>query len=227
MSATAILQELRQMGSPADAAGMKRFAIGSGEVLGIKIPKLRALAKAIGKDAALARELWSTNVHEARLLAIFLLDGRQADEFLIESWLHDLASWDTCDQLCTALAAWPKAFHKAIEWSHHREEFRKRAGFSLMAVLAVHAKIEPDSSFLPFLERIEAEAHDDRNFVKKAVNWALRQIGKRSDRLHPEAIAAAQRIAGQGSRSVRWIAADALRELAAPRRRQAKRKSGE
>ena len=227
MSATAILHELRQMGNPADAAGMKRFAIGSGEVLGIKIPRLRALAKAIGKDSTLARELWTTNVHEARLLAIFLLDGKNADESLVEAWLHDLASWDTCDQLCMALAKWPKAFTKALEWSHHREEFRKRAGFALMAVLAVHAKKEPDSSFLPFLARIEAEAGDDRNFVKKAVNWALRQIGKRSDALQAAATDSAHRIAAQGSRPARWIASDALRELAAPRRRQAKSKAGQ
>ena len=227
MSATAILHELRQMGNPADAAGMKRFAIGSGEVLGIKIPRLRALAKAIGKDSAFARELWTSNVHEARLLAILLLDGKHADESLVEAWLHDLASWDTCDQLCLALAKWPQAFPKAMEWSHHREEFRKRAGFALMAVLAVHAKKEPDSSFLPFLTRIEAEAGDDRNFVKKAVNWALRQIGKRSDDLHREAVTTAHRIAAQGSRSARWIASDALRELAAPRRRQAQSKAGQ
>jgi 3-methyladenine DNA glycosylase AlkD len=135
-------------------------------------------------------------------------------EAQMEKWVKELRSWDICDGLCSNLfrkTEW--AYAKASEWPEREEEFIKRAGFVMMAVLAVHDKAESDKTFVEFLGMIERESMDERNFVKKAVNWALRQIGKRNDVLHKKAIEYAERIAKQEARSAKWIAKDALREF--------------
>jgi len=209
-----ILDRLRSLADPEAKAGMARFGIETGTALGISIPKLRALARDIGRDHGLAEELWASGVHEARVLAALVDDPNLVSEEQMERWVVQIDSWDVCDGACSTLFdRTPFAYDKAAEWSARDEEFVKRAGFVLMAALAVHDKVAPDERFLEMLPLIERESHDERNFVKKAVNWALRGIGKRDRSLNAAAIAAGERIRAQDSRAARWIAADALREL--------------
>ncbi len=212
-SASAVIAGLKKLGSKRDAQGMARFGI-KGELLGVSIYKLRPLAKEIGINHQLALELWETGVHEARLLAVFIDTPKEVTEKQLESWARDFDSWDVCDQATTSLFdKTPHAYKKVLAWSNREEEYVKRAAFALIAGLAVHDKQAHDEKFLAFLPIIEREAWDDRNFVKKAVNWALRNIGKRNKALNKAAIACAKRIQKQGTRSAKWIAADALREL--------------
>ena len=202
------------MKDPASAAGMARYGIKSDRALGISIPKLQELAKKIGTHRKLAAQLWSSAIHEARILACMIEDPQQLTEVQMERWVKAFDSWDLCDQCCNRLFS-KTAFgrQKAIAWSQRPEEFVKRAGFVLMAVLAVHDRKADDRQFNPFFEQIQKEAADDRNFVKKAISWALRQIGKRSLALNRKAIAVAEEIQRMESRAARWVANDALREL--------------
>jgi 3-methyladenine DNA glycosylase AlkD len=193
---------------------MARYGINPENTLGVSIPSLRAMAKRIGTDHALALDLWASGIHEARVLAGLVDDPALVTAAQLERWAKDFDSWDVCDGVCSNLFdRTPYAWDKAVAWSARSREFVKRAGFVLMAALAVHDKTAPDERFKNFLPLIEREAVDERNFVKKAVNWALRQIGKRNRALNRDAIAAAKRIRKVDSRSARWIAADALREL--------------
>lgn len=177
-------------------------------------PLLRALAKHIGTNQPLAEEIWRSGVHDARVLAALIGDPQQITEAVMERWVLDLDSWDMCDACaCCLFDKTPMAWSKALAWSRREEEFVKRAGFATMAALAVHDKQAADAKFKPFLRAIVREAQDDRHFVKKSVNWALRQIGKRNLTLNREAIAVARQLRSFESRSARWIAADALREL--------------
>jgi 3-methyladenine DNA glycosylase AlkD len=211
---TAVVEQLKSLADPDALAGMVHFGIHPGQALGIKIPVLRNLAKEIGKDHDLAKALWKTGLHEARLLAAFVAEPARVTENLVETWVVDFDSWDICDQVCgSVFDRTPMAYRKALEWSEREEEFVKRAGFVMMATLAIHDKQAADSQFEPFLPAIQRGADDDRNFVKKAVNWALRQIGKRNPALNTRAIQVAQDLQALDSRSARWIAADALREL--------------
>jgi len=213
-SADEIVSELKLLANPANVAGMARYGINPQSTLGVSIPTLREMAKEIGRDHELALGLWATGVHEARILAAYVDDPAQVTKEQMESWVAEFDSWDVCDQVCGNLFdRTPLAYEKAIEWSGRDEEFVKRAGFALMAWLPVHDKKAPDDKFLHFFPVIENEAGDERNFVKKAVSWALRNIGKRSRRLNTAAIACASRIQEQDSRSARWIGSDALREL--------------
>ena len=216
-----IVRKLRSLGSEKDRKGMARFGIKTENAFGISVVELRKLAKTIGTDHLLARDLWNSGYHEARLLASFIDDPDEVSEGQMERWARAFDSWDLCDQCCGFLFdKTPYARRKAMEWSRRKEEFVKRAGFVLMAALSVHAKDLDDDVFVKFFPRIIAESDDERNFVKKAVNWALRQIGKRNDRLNSRAIAAARTIASRGTRSSKWIAADALRELTDPKTRR-------
>ncbi len=209
-----IVAELESLADSANVAGMARYGINPENTLGVSIPRLRAMAKRIGRDHALARELWASGIHEARVLAGLVDDPARVTAAQLERWVKDFDSWDVCDGVCSNLFdRTPFAHEKAVAWSARPEEFVKRAGFVLMAALAVHDKKALDERFRKFLPLIEREAADERNFVKKAVNWALRQIGKRNRALNRDAIAAAKRIRKIDSRSARWIAADALREL--------------
>lgn len=213
MQLAEILEELKSLSNKKNIEGMGRFGINNTKALGINIPVLRTLAKHIGKNNELAFELWSTEIHEARLLAIFITDVKKLTEEQLESWLQDFDSWDVCDQACSIFTKHPLAYKKAIEWTSRQEEFQKRAGFSLIASLAVHDKKADDMQLIQFLPIIERESYDDRNFVKKAINWALRQIGKRNSSLMQLATEAAKRIYDQGTPAAKWIASDALREF--------------
>ena len=215
-TASSVLRELRSLANPRNVAGMARFGINPHRTLGVTIPTLRKIARRTGKNHALALQLWKSGLHEARILAGMIDDPACVTSRQMDAWARDFDSWDVCDQCCGNLFDKTAfAYRKAAAWSGRREEFVKRAGFSLMAALAVHDKRAGDAAFIKFLALIERAANDDRNFVKKAVNWALRQIGKRNARLRRHAIASARRIHRQDSRPARWIAADALRELGA------------
>ena len=212
-----IIKELAALGNPKDREGMARFGIKSENAFGIRLPVLRSFAKMLRGRHDLALDLWWTKIHEAMLLAIFIADRKLVTEELMENWLMDFDSWDICDQACSSLFVFTRyAYQKAIEWPERTAEFEKRAGFVMIAALAVHDKKAPDESFFPFLSLIEKHAGDSRNFVKKAVNWALRQIGKRNLALNHQAMAVAEKIKRQDSSSAKWIAADALRELTSP-----------
>jgi 3-methyladenine DNA glycosylase AlkD len=193
---------------------MARFGIETQRAYGVSLPTLRRMARDIGTHHALALDLWTSGIHEARILASMIDDPRQVSERQMEQWVAGFDSWDVCDQCCSNLFdKTPFASRKAVEWSRREAEFIKRAGFVLMAALAVHDKRARDEAFLRFLPLIQREARDPRNFVRKAVNWALRQIGKRNLQLNRASIRMARAIQKIPSGSARWIAADALREL--------------
>jgi 3-methyladenine DNA glycosylase AlkD len=214
MSADAAIEKIKSMYNPANVSGMTRYGINSYNTYGVSIPVLRKIAKEIGKDHEAALKLWKSGIHEARLLAGFVDDPRQVTEDQMEAWVKDFDSWDICDQACSNLFDRTSfAYRKAVEWSGRDGEYVKRAGYVLMAALAVHDKRAVDEVFLTFLPIIKTGATDERNFVKKAVNWALRQIGKRNANLNQSAIKAAEEIRKINSKSARWIASDALREL--------------
>ena len=214
MQVKEILTHLKSLHNPRNVAGMTQFGINPRNTLGVSIPTLRKIARQAGKDHRLAQELWASGIHEARILAAMVDDPDQVTEVQMERWVKDFDSWDVCDQVCSNLFDKTEYAHrKAIEWSRRDEEFVKRAGFVLMAALAVHDKSASDAAFKKFLPLIQRGATDDRNFVKKAVNWALRQIGKRNRALNRAASATAREIQQIDSRAARWVAADALREL--------------
>jgi len=209
-----VLDQLAALGSEHNRAGMARFGINVENAYGVGIPPLRQLARTHRRDHPLALALWTTGKHEARLLAAFVDDPRQVTEEQMESWVRDFDSWDLCDQVCGNLFdRTPFAPARAVDWAHHQEQFVRRAGFVLMTQLAVHDKRAPDSLFLSFLPLVEHYADDDRNFVRKAVNWALRQIGKRNAALYAPALELADQLREQPSKSARWIGSDAAREL--------------
>ena len=219
------------MGSEASRAGMERYGINVEQAFGVSVYELRKLAKRLGTDHELALALWATGNHEARLLACFVDDPAQVTPEQMESWARDFDSWDLCDQATTSLFdLTPHAWTKAVEWAGREEEWVKRAGFALMAGLAAHDTTAPDRAFVELLPLIENEAFDSRNFVKKAVNWALRNTGKRNRALNEAAVACAGRIRQRadaraggrrggdlGARAARWVASDALRELTSER----------
>lgn len=214
MTAREALGELHLHANAANVAGMARYGIRTDRALGVPMPILRALGRRAGRRHSLARELWTCGIHEARILATLVEELERVTPRQMDRWARDFDSWDICDQACQNLFRYtPCAFEKAAEWARAKPEFVRRAGFSLMAGLAVKAKDAPDARFEAFLPLIAEAAGDGRNMVKKAVNWALRQIGKRNPRLRRKAIRAAEAIREQGTRSARWIAADALREL--------------
>jgi len=193
---------------------MKRFSVDNSKALGVSLPNLRKVAKGIKKDHQLALKLWATGIHECRVLASLVDDPKQVTPEQMDSWAADFYSWDVCDQVCGNLFdRTPFAIEKALQYSRSEKEYIKRAGFVLMAEFAVHDKKANDEAFMQFFPIIEREAWDDRNFVKKAINWALRQIGKRNRSLGKAAKECALRIAQQESKAAKWIAKDALAEF--------------
>ena len=209
-----ILSELKSISEPEYLKKMAHFGIDVSKAYGIRVPNIRKLAKQIGKNQELSLLLWETGFHEARLLAIFIGDYKLITEPQVNQWTKDFTSWDMCDQACVNLFVKTPYFKsKVLEFTKADEEFVKRTGFVLMATAAVHLKKEPDETFLNFLPIIEREAYDNRNFVKKAINWALRQIGKRNVSLHQHAINTANNILAQQNRKANWVALDALKEL--------------
>lgn len=210
----AVLRELKSLADPRVRAKMEHFGVRVPNAHGISAPVLHALAKRIGKSHGLAKELWETGIHEARILATLIGESEKVTAAEMDRWAKDFDSWDVVDAACCYLYAHAKpAWSKASAWSPRPEEFVKRAAFSLIAYLSYKDMQAEDARFRECLRIIEREAWDERNFVRKAVNWALRNIGKKNLRLNREAIRAGERIRRQGSRSARWIAADALREL--------------
>ena len=209
-----VIAWLRAHGSERNRAGMARYGICADRAFGVSMPALRAFARTLGRDHALALDLWASGVHEARILASLVDEPALVTAAQMDAWALDLEAWDVCDQCCLNLfRRTPHAWRRAHAWSRRRAEFVKRAGFSLFAVLAVHDKAAPDERFHEVFAAVEREAGDDRNFVRKSVNWALRQAGKRNPALRRAAVDCARRLRALDSRSARWIAADALREL--------------
>jgi 3-methyladenine DNA glycosylase AlkD len=222
MDAGSVIATLKSMESPENVAGMASFGINSEGTLGISVTTLRKLAQPIRKELrkrpdeahALAAELWASGIHEARQLAVMVEIPALVTPTQMDAWTSDADSWDVCDAL--AMGLWdrtPYASDKTVEWSAREEEFVRRCAFATMATLAMKRHDFPDEAYEPFLALIKERASDERNFVKKAVNWALRGIGKRNDRLLARAIGVARELEVSDSRSARWIAKDALREL--------------
>jgi 3-methyladenine DNA glycosylase AlkD len=209
-----IVDQLKRLSDPEAVKGMARYGINPQNAYGVSIPKLRRIAAQAGKHHDLAEKLWSSGIHEARILASMVeLPGLVTEEQM-DRWVADFNSWDLCDQCCNNLfSRTGLAWSKAHEWTAQDEEFVKRAGFVMMAVLAVHDKKAADEDFLRFMPAIKAGGNDERNYVKKAVNWALRQIGKRNLSLNRQAIGVATEMAETDSKAARWIASDAIREL--------------
>lgn len=213
-SNTIVLAELHRLANPTNVAGMARFGIVGKRVLGISVAQLRAMAKRTGRDHELAVKLLASGIFEARILAAFMAEPARVTRRQANAWAKDFECWADCDGLCIHLfRKTPFAHDLAVAWSHRREQLVKRAGFTMMATLAVHNKAAGNEVFRGYLGRVQAEATDERHNVKKGVNWALRQIGKRNPILNREAIHMAKRIRKLDSRAARWIAADALREL--------------
>jgi 3-methyladenine DNA glycosylase AlkD len=223
----ALLAELRGLGSERDRAGMARYGINVADAFGVSVHELRKVAARLGTDHGLALALWATGNHEARLLACFVDDPAAVTARQMEAWARGFDSWDVCDQATTSLFDLTRhAWAKAAAWARREEEWVKRAGFALMAGLAVHDRAAGDRSFLALLPLVERGARDERNYVKKAVSWALRNMGKRNAALHAAAVSCARRILAAaderaggerggdpGTRAARWVARDALREL--------------
>ncbi len=209
-----ILRRLKRAARPSAREGMARFGIQTKNALGVSIPELRDLAKEIGKDHRLASLLWESGIHEARILAGMVDSPELVTEKQMEEWVAEFDSWDLCDQCCSNLFdKTPFGHQKAIEWSEREEEYVKRAAFALMACLAVHDKEAQDKDFMRFFPAIKKGSADERNYVKKAVNWALRQIGKRNSSLNRAAISLALEIRALDSKASKWVASDALAEL--------------
>jgi 3-methyladenine DNA glycosylase AlkD len=210
----AALAELKLHGEQRNVEGMARFGIRAEVVLGVAKPTMDLIAKKIGRNHDLGLGLWETGIHDAKLLGMLISGAERVTVRQMERWVKGFDNWDVCDGTCCHLFVFSKpAWSRAKIWTKRKREFEKRAGFALAAYLAIHDKKAKDAAFRPFLKAIEREAWDERNFVRKAVNWALRNIGKRNRRLNREAIAAAERIRKEGTKAGRWIAADALREL--------------
>lgn len=218
MTKTEVLKILNSYADPSDIAVQQSFGIYTKKALGIRTPVLRKIAKQIKKDHDLALQLWETEILEARILAAFIAEPEKVTKKLMDQWISEFDNWAVCDGVCGNLFdKTPFAYEKAIEWTKRKPEFEKRAGFTMMAVLAVHDKTTTDEKFIPFFDLIKKHSDDDRNFVKKAVNWALRQIGKRNPNLYETAILVAEEISEYETKSAKWIASDALREFRSER----------
>jgi len=215
-SYTQVIWELQSRRNQKNIEGMARFGINPKNTLGISIYDLRKIAKEIGKDHQLALKLWESGIHEARILAGFVDEPEKVTEAQLEEWVKDFDSWDTVDQVSALIAHTPFVIKKIHEWSKRKEEFVRRTAFSLIAEVGWWDKGMGDRDFEQFFPLIKEAATDERNFVKKAVNWALRNIGKRNKALNRRAITVAKEIQKIDSKSARWIAADALRELTSP-----------
>jgi 3-methyladenine DNA glycosylase AlkD len=209
-----IIKELESLSNPEDVEGMARFGIKTKKAYGVRMPELRRMARETGKNHELAEKLWKHEYSETKIMASMIDDPQIVTEEQMENWVVEFDSWDICDQCCMNLfRKTPFAYKKVYEWSEREEEFVKRAAFTLIATLAVHDKKVDDSEFEKFFPIIIRESNDDRNFVKKAVNWALRQIGKRNLNLNKKSIIIAEKINKEDFKSAKWIAKDALREL--------------
>jgi 3-methyladenine DNA glycosylase AlkD len=210
----AVLEQLKAKGSEKNVEGMGRFGIATDHRLGVSVPEMRKIAKSLGKDHELALKLWKTGVQEARIVASMIDVPEKVTDDQMEAWVVDLNSWDVCDQVCLNLFDKTRYAEKKIrEWSVRKEEFVKRAAYAIIAAIAWHDKQAPDDQFIAYFPVIKSGATDDRNYVKKAVSWALRHIGKRNANLNGAAIEIAKEIQQVDSKAARWIASDVIREL--------------
>lgn len=216
MNVDEVLGELRAAADPSRLEGMARVGIATDRALGVSVPHIRRIAKKAGRDGDLAHALWDTHIHEARMAAGLIADPARLTIARMRAWAADIDSWDLGDLLADTFAQTPHADQLIAEWSRARHGFTKRCAFAMMARAAVSNREGSDDGFAVWFPLIRGAATDERNEVKKAVNWALRQIGKRTIALHAAAIAEAEAIAALGTPSARWIARDALRELRSP-----------
>jgi 3-methyladenine DNA glycosylase AlkD len=208
------MDKLTTLADPEQLNGMSRYGITVEKRLGVKIPQLRQIAKQSGKDHDLALALWETGISEAMILASMVDLPEQVTEAQMEAWVLDFNSWDVCDQVCMNLfEKTPLAWQKIEDWSQREEEYVKRAAYALIACLAWHDKQSADQKFIDLLPLIKSGATDDRNYVKKAVSWALRNIGKRNSNLNAVALQTAQDLKAMDSKPARWIGSDALRDM--------------
>ena len=209
-----ILKKLKAKAKPDNVGGMARYGMVAEQRLGVSVPDMRKIAKEVGKDHTLALELWKTGIPEAKIVAAMIDEPGKLTEEQMEEWVKGINSWDICDQVCMNLfEKTPLAWKKILDWSDREEEFVKRTAFALIACLAWHDKFADDETFIKLLPVIQQGATDERNFVKKAVNWALRNIGKRNSNLNLSAINTAREIRQIDSKAARWIATDAIKEL--------------
>jgi 3-methyladenine DNA glycosylase AlkD len=214
LSVEEVLEQLKAKGRPDQLEGMSRFGIVGEKRLGVSIPDLREIAREIGKNHELSLKLWATGFQDARILAAMVDVPKKVSEQQMENWVKDICSWDVCDQVCMNLFEKVDLVRKKIEdWSKREEEFVKRMAFSLIACLAWHDKEASDKDFINMLPIIKSAANDERNYVKKAVSWALRNIGKRNSNLNRMALETARGIRQLDSKAARWIASDTIREL--------------
>lgn len=216
-----VMTQLKSMGDPRNVEGMKRFGIKSENNFGNSVTSLRNYAKKIGKNHELAVKLWESGIRDARMVATCIENPETVSEDQVDKWVQDLDSWDICDHCCGHFFdKTPFAYKKVREWTKNNELFIKRAGFSLIAWLAVHDKKKDDFEFIDFLKIIERESTDERNYIRKSVNWALRQIGKRNIDMNKKALEASRKIQKIDSKSAKWIASDAIRELTSEKVKQ-------
>ncbi len=217
MKTREVLSRLAELGRASDPGYLESYSragINTSNALGIPVPDLRRLAKEIGKDHGLALELWASDLHEAKLLAPLIDEADSVTEDQMERWAADFHSWDVCDQCCSNLFDRTGHCQKKIrEWVGSDKEFVRRAGFVLMATSAVHDKKAPDERFVQYLPLVKKYSYDSRNFVKKGINWALRQIGKRNIRLHGKALKVAKELMASDDKTKRWVGSVAVKEL--------------
>jgi 3-methyladenine DNA glycosylase AlkD len=212
-----VVASLKRLATKRTRDGLARYGIPSGDALGVTIGAIQKLAKSVGRDHDLAEALWQTGWYEARLLAAYVDDPDRVTAAQMDRWCRDFDNWGICDTVCfTLFDRSPHAWRKVPKWAGRRSEFERRGAFALMACLALHDKNATDDAFRPFLPLIERAATDDRNFVKKAVNWALRAVGGRSAALNVAAVAVSRRLAGSPDATARWVGKDALRQLTSP-----------
>ena len=216
-----VIEKIQSMADPQAVQGMARYGINPRNNLGVSIYKLRPLAKEIGQNHELALRLWNSGIHDARLLACFVDDPSKVTSEQMDAWAADFDSWDICDQACTSLFDQsPLAWKKVFQWAERKEEFVKRGAFSLIAGLAVHDKQAENEQFEQFFPLLKKHALDERNYVKKAVNWALRNIGKRNLTLNKKTLQLSEEILHIDSQAAKWIARDAIRELSSDKMQQ-------
>lgn len=216
-TAADVLAELAALGSEKNRVGMARYGIRTDRALGVSMASLRPVARRLKRNHPLALALWESGKHEARILAGLIAEPKRVTPALMDAWTGDFDSWDLCDQVCSKLyARTPFVADKIRVWAADDREFVRRAAFALLAASATRGSKMPEAELATFLPLVERHAGDGRNFVRKAVNWALRQIGKRSVALHPAALALAERLAASTDKSARWIGKDAVRELTDP-----------
>ena len=216
-----VMAQVKSMGDPKNIKGMERFGIKTENNFGNSVTALRKYAKKIGKNHDLAVKLWESGIRDARMVAACIEDPETVSEGQVDKWVKDLDSWDICDHCCGHFFdKTPFAYKKVREWTKSYELFVKRAGFSLIAWLAVHDKKKDDSEFVNFLKIIERESTDERKYIRKSANWALRQIGKRNIDMNKKALIVSNKIQKIDSKSAKWIASDAIRELTSEKVKQ-------